>query len=56
VQHEQWLANESLVKPMKRGQPATKGGKIEDEIVQLAALRCSKRLGGLLKSYRRRAA
>jgi putative transposase len=52
----QSLENEPLVKPKKRGRPATKQGKIEDEIVPLAEVRCSKRLGGLLKSYIRRAA
>jgi hypothetical protein len=44
------------VKPKKRARPATKRGKIEDEIVPLENVRCSKRLGGLLKSNGRRAA
>jgi putative transposase len=52
----QSLENEPLVKPKKRGRPSTKRGKIEDEIVRLADVRCSRRLGGLLKSYSRRAA
>jgi putative transposase len=52
----QSLENESLVKPKKRGRPAKKRGKIEDEIVRLAEVRCSKRLGGLLKSYSRKVA
>ena len=52
----QSLENELLVKPKKRGRPSTKRGKIEDEIVPLADVRCSKRLGGLLNSYGRRAA
>ncbi len=44
------------MKPKKRGRPATNRGKIEDEILPLADVRCSKRLGGLLKNYNRRAA
>jgi hypothetical protein len=52
----QSLENEPLVKPKKRGRPSTKRGKIEEEIVPLAQVRCSKRKGGLLKSYSRRTA
>jgi putative transposase len=52
----QSLDNEPLVKPKKRGRPKTKRGKIEDEIVPLSEVRCKQRLGGLLKSYSRKAA
>lgn len=48
----QSLDNDPLRKPKKRGRPKTKRGKIEDEIVPLADVRCKQRLGGLLKSYR----
>jgi putative transposase len=48
------MENEPLVKPKKR--PKTKRGKVEDEIVPLVNVRCKQRLGGLLKSYSRKAA
>lgn len=52
----QSLENEPITAPKKRGRPTTKRGKAEDEIVPLADVRCKQRLGGLLKSYSRRAA
>lgn len=52
----QSLDNEPLNQPKQRGRPRTKRGKIEDEIVPLGEVRCRSRLGGLLKSYSRRAA
>jgi putative transposase len=52
----QSLENEPLIKPKKRGRRTTKRGKIEDEIIPLTVVRCRQRLGGLLKSYSRRAA
>lgn len=51
----QSLENEPLLKPKKRGRPKKARGKVEDEIVPLAAVRCTQRLGGLLKSYARSA-
>jgi len=52
----QSLENEPVTAPKKRGRPKTKQGKVEDEIVPLADVRCTQRLGGLLKSYSRKAA
>ena len=52
----QSLANAPIVTPRKRGRPKTKRGKVEDEIVPLADVACKQRLGGLLKSYSRKAA
>ena len=52
----QSLDNEPLNKPNARGRPKTKRSRIEDEIVPLSEVRCQQRLGGLLKSYRRKAA
>jgi putative transposase len=52
----QSLENEPITAPKKRGRPKTKRGKVEDEIVPLADVRCKQRLGGLLKSYHRKAA
>ena len=52
----QSLENDPLNKPQKRGRPKTKRGKIEEEVISLSEVRCEKRLGGLLKSYSRRAA
>lgn len=50
------IDNEVLCRPKKRGRPKTKRGNLEDEIVPLREVRCHERLGGLLKSYSRKAA
>ena len=52
----QSLDNELLKKPKNRGRPQTNRGNLEDEIVPLSEIRCKQRLGGLLKSYSRKAA
>ena len=52
----QSLDNDPLKKPKKRGRPTKKRGKIEEEIVPLSEVKCKERLGGLLKSYSRKAA
>jgi putative transposase len=52
----QSLENVPITAPKKRGRPKSKRGKLEDEIVPLANVRCKQRLGGLLKSYSRKAA
>ena len=52
----QSLENDPITKPKKRGRPKTKRGKIEDEIVPLREVKCKERMGGLLKSYGRKAA
>jgi putative transposase len=52
----QSLGNEPLNKPKPRGRPKTKRGQLTDEIVPLSEIRCQQRLGGLLKSYSRKAA
>ncbi len=52
----QSLDNDPITKPKKRGRPKTKPGKIEDEVVPLREVKCKERLGGLLKSYSRKAA
>lgn len=52
----QSLNNEPITTPRKRGRPKTKRRKVEDEIVPLNEVRCKQRLGGLLKSYNRKAA
>ena len=51
-----FFCDEPITSPKKRGWPNTKRGQIEDEIVSLADVRCTQRLGGLLKSYSRNAA
>ena len=56
VAHNEVLANEPLNRPKARGRPKVKRGSIEDEIVPLNEVRCKQRLGGLLKSYSRKAA
>ena len=43
-------------KVKKRGRPKKQHGPIEDQIVPLSELHCKQRLGGLLKSYSRKAA
>lgn len=50
------IDNEILCRPKKRGRPKTKRGDLKDEIVPLREVRCHERLGGLLKSYSRKAA
>lgn len=50
------IDNEILCRPKKCGRPKTKRGNLEDEIVPLREVRCQQRLGGLLKSYSRKAA
>jgi putative transposase len=49
----QGLENELLLKPKQRGRPKT---TVEDATFSLAEIRCENQLGGLLKSYSRRAA
>lgn len=51
----QSLENEPIIAPKKRGRQKTKRG-IEDEIVPLKEVCCKQRLGGLLRSYERKAA
>lgn len=50
------IDNEILCRPKRRGRPRTKRDNLEDEIVPLSDVRCHQRLGGLLKSYCRKAA
>jgi putative transposase len=52
----QSLANEPLRRPKPRGRPRTWHGPIADQVVPLSEVRCKQRLGGLLKSYSRKAA
>jgi putative transposase len=52
----QSLENEPLKKPKPRGRPQRHFGPIGEQIAPLAEVRCRQRLGGLLKSYSRRAA
>ena len=52
----QSLENEPITAPKKRGRPKTKRGNVEREVVPLSEIRCKQRLGGLLKSYNRKAA
>ena len=52
----QALANEPLHQPKKRGRSKTKRANVEDEFLLLIKVRCKQRLGGLLKSYSRKAA
>jgi putative transposase len=52
----QGMDNERLVKPKSHGRPPTKPVTIAKQIVPLAEVRCKQRLGGLLKSYSRKAA
>jgi putative transposase len=49
----QGLDNELLLQKKQRGRPKM---AVEDETIPLAEIRCEKQLGGLLKSYSRRAA
>lgn len=50
------LENERLIRTRKRGRPKTKRGELRDEAFSLNEIRCTTRLGGLLKSYERIAA
>jgi len=50
------IDNGLLSRPKKRGRPKTKRGNLEDQIIPLSEVRCKERLGGLLKSYSRKAA
>jgi putative transposase len=52
----QSLDNEPITAPRKRGLPKAKRGNLEHEIIPLSEVRCKQRLGGLLKSYSRKAA
>ena len=52
----QSLDNVPVTAPKKRGRPKTKRGKLEDELLSPGDVRCTQQLGGLLKSYGRRAA
>src|SRR5690606_34714719 len=52
----QSLANEPPSQSKARGRPKMKRGHIADEIAPLHEVRCKQRLGGLLKSYSRKAA
>jgi hypothetical protein len=42
----QSLENVPIAAPKKRGQPMTKRGNVEDEIVPMANVRCKQRLEG----------
>jgi putative transposase len=48
--------NELLKQPKKRGRPKKHHGPFDEQIVPLSDVRCKQRLGGLLKSYSRKAA
>ena len=52
----QSLDNEPLKKPKRRGRPTKRQVSIMEQVVPLSDVRCRQRLGGLLKSYSRRAA
>lgn len=52
----QSLDNVPVKAPKTRGRPMTKVGNIFDEAVPIAEVQCKQRLGGLLKSYHRKAA
>jgi len=52
----QSLSNAPLTQPKKRGRPKKQHRPIEEQIVPLADVLCKQRLGGLLKSYSRKAA
>ena len=51
----QSLDNEPVQAPKKRGRRRKRPGHISDELLPLAEVRCKQRLGGLLKSYGRKA-
>ena len=50
------IDNELLNFKRKPGRPKTDRGQIDEQIVPLREVRCQQRLGGLLKSYGRKAA
>jgi putative transposase len=52
----QSLENEPLKKPKRRGRPKKHCGPLDEQVVPLLEVRCKQRLGGLLKSYSRKAA
>jgi putative transposase len=52
----QSLDNEPLKKPKRRGRPTKRPVSITEQVVPFSDVRCQQRLGGLLKSYSRRAA
>jgi putative transposase len=52
----QSLHNEPLKKPKPRGRPKQHFSPIGEQVVPLSEVHCRQRLGGLLKSYSRRAA
>jgi putative transposase len=52
----QSLENEPITAPKRRGRTRSKRGNVTDEIIPLNTVRCKQRLGGLLKSYSRKAA
>ena len=52
----QSLDNDPLKQPKKRGRPKKQHDSIEEQIVPLSEVRGKQRLGGLLKSYSRKAA
>ena len=52
----QSLENEPLKKPKRGGRPKKQFGPLDEQIVPLTEVRCKQRLGGLLKSYSRKAA
>ena len=52
----QSLDNDPIRKSQKSGRPKARKGKIEEEAVPLADVRCKQRLGGLLRHYFRKAA
>jgi putative transposase len=50
------IDNELLCRPEEPGRPKASRGDLHGEIFPLAEVRCKQRLGGLLKSYSRKAA
>ena len=52
----QSLENEPLRQPKPRGRPKKQNRPIHEQVVPLTEVRCRQRLGGLLKSYSRKAA
>jgi putative transposase len=52
----QSLDNDPLKQPKQRGRPKTHHGQLDEQIVPLTEVRCKQRLGGLLKSFSRKAA
>jgi len=52
----QSLDNAPLKQPKRPGRPKQHFGPLDEQIVPLLEVRCKQRLGGLLKSYSRKAA